>query len=226
MKKRLKIIFNILTTLIIALAIVIAIATIFSVFDVFNLPRLYVVQSGSMSPTISTGSIAVTDQTRQNSSDLKVGDIITFSGMNEDDIPITHRIVEITEDNGYITKGDANDSPDSRVIYPREVLGKVLFSIPLLGYPVGFAKTQTGFVLMIAIPATIIVYSELMNVKNEVKKLIAEKKKNKAENMSPAANKKEEGALNNKVTKAKKNAADSFNFGFDGKVKANESKKK
>ena len=36
------------------------------------------------------------------------------------------------------------------------VLGKTLFSIPLIGYVVEFAKTQTGLVLLIIIPAIII----------------------------------------------------------------------
>ncbi|MCL4366902.1 hypothetical protein M1563_01915, partial [Patescibacteria group bacterium] len=40
-------------------------------------------------------------------------------------------------------------------------------------------KTPTGFILLVIIPATIIVYSELMNIKNETVKLLAERKRRK-----------------------------------------------
>jgi len=36
---------------------------------------------------------------------------------------------------------------------------------------VTFAKSKEGFLLLIVIPATLIIYSEILNIKNEIKKL-------------------------------------------------------
>lgn len=152
----------------------------------FGLPksfRLFVVQSGSMEPTVKTGSLVIVQPENQ----YKKNDIITFKSRPDADIRnpgllITHRIVDIKEDKGevfFTTKGDANNAPDMESRPAGNVLGKVVFSIPYLGYPVGFAKTQTGFILLIVIPATIIVYSEAITIKNETAKLLAKRRKRK-----------------------------------------------
>jgi len=152
----------------------------------FGLPksfRLFVVQSGSMEPKIKTGSIVVV----QPQKEYKKDEVITFKTRSDADeknpkLLITHRIVDIKDDKGgtrFITKGDANNAPDMEERPAGNVLGKVVFAIPYLGYPVGFAKTQTGFIILIVIPATIIIYSELMAIKNEAKKLLEIRKKRK-----------------------------------------------
>jgi len=152
----------------------------------FGLPksfRLFVVQSGSMEPAIKRGSLVIVQPQKQYQKD----EIITFKSRPDADIKnpgllITHRIVDIKDDNGgvfFTTKGDANESPDMDTRPTGSVLGKVVFTISYLGYPVGFAKTQTGFILLIVVPATIIVYSELLTIKNEALRLVRERKKRK-----------------------------------------------
>jgi signal peptidase len=136
-----------------------------------------------MEPTIKTGSLVFV----RPGSNYSVGDIITFKNKLSDDIKnpkltTTHRINSIEEKDGsviYATKGDANNAPDLSKTSKDLVLGKVVFMVPYLGYPVGYAKTQTGFVVLIVIPATIIVYSELMNIKEEAKRLVKERAKRK-----------------------------------------------
>lgn len=152
----------------------------------FGMPgsyKLFVVQTGSMQPAIKTGSLVVIKPFDK----YENGEVISYKVQPTADIKnpkavITHRVYEVSQEKGityYTTKGDANETPDFNKVAKDSVLGKVILNIPLLGYPVGFAKTQTGFVLLIVIPATIIVYSELMNIKNEAKKLIAERRKRK-----------------------------------------------
>lgn len=94
--------------------------------------RTYTVLSGSMKPKINPGDIVVVTNKANNK--LKKDDIITFK--EENDV-ITHRIIDI-KDNGYITKGDNNNSIDSFIVYPENVIGKVLFHIPKIGYIVEF----------------------------------------------------------------------------------------
>jgi signal peptidase len=127
------------------------------------------VQSGSMEPAIHTGSVVIVAP--QN--DYKIGEIITFGELGETKIPITHRIHDIKIVNGesvFITKGDANDVPDKNETPRSEVKGKVLFSIPLLGYLINFIKKPLGFALVIIVPALWIVFGEIKKIIAEVKK--------------------------------------------------------
>lgn len=148
------------------------IIAVFLVASTLNLPRgfkLYTVQSGSMEPAIKVGSLIISQKT----TGYQAGDVITFKNAPA---PITHRIAEI-KDSIYTTKGDANDSADTEPVRQEQILGKVVFSLPFLGYPVGFAKTKEGFIGLIVIPATIIVYSEILNIKNEIKKIRRRRRK-------------------------------------------------
>lgn len=88
-----------------------------------------VVISGSMETTINMGDIALVMKIR-NPSEVKVGDIIAF--WNENQIVI-HRVVDITE-NGFITKGDAVPSPDPFIVESNAIIGKVIGSIPKIGW--------------------------------------------------------------------------------------------
>jgi signal peptidase len=151
---------------------------LFLVASTLNIPggyKLYTVQSGSMLPQIKIGSIVVSRQ----ASAYQVGDIITFKNAPA---PVTHRIFSATESAGrlnFITKGDANETPDTEPVLQEQVLGKVIATLPFLGYPVAFAKTKQGFLFLIIIPAVIIVYSEILNIKNEVIKLLKKRKAKK-----------------------------------------------
>lgn len=83
--------------------------------------QLYKVQSGSMSPTLPIGSIILSKKP-SDASALKVGDIVTFS---QNGIIVTHRIIEIVNDNGikYRTKGDnPSNSPDINLLSPKDVI--------------------------------------------------------------------------------------------------------
>ena len=94
--------------------------------------RLYIVESGSMEPTIKMGSMIIVKELP--ASEIEVRDMVIFNG-NEKDERVTHRVVAI-ENNGesFITRGDANNMDDP---YPREksnVIGRIIFSIPFIGY--------------------------------------------------------------------------------------------
>jgi len=127
------------------------------------------VLSGSMEPTIKTGAVVVV----KPEADYKIGDIITFGLNTKTQTPITHRIHDIKVVGGnavYITKGDANNAPDVKEIQKSDIIGKVLFSIPYLGYLVNFIKRPIGFMLIIIVPAGIVIYDEIRKIYAEVKK--------------------------------------------------------
>ena len=95
------------------------------------------VLSGSMSPTFNRGDAVVINKlTTKEKDELKKGDIIQFvSGTKY----VVHRINDITNDeNGnkmFITKGDHNNTVDATEVAMEDVIGKVSFVIPLIGYP-------------------------------------------------------------------------------------------
>lgn len=179
MKKIIKLIYWLVLTIVVVVAGL-------SAMSVLGIPqglRTFVVQSGSMEPAIKTGSLVFV----KPQSDYQVSDIITAKLDTNSDIKnpattVTHRITDINTDDGnisYVTKGDANQSPDMNPRPKDMVIGKVILTLPYLGFPVGFAKTQTGFIIMIVIPATIIIYGELLKIKGEIVAIIKNKKNSK-----------------------------------------------
>lgn len=105
--------------------------------------RLYYVQSGSMEPELPVGSLCVVKicETEQ----IKKGDVIAFDSGSA---KVVHRVLSIQE-NGYQTKGDANESPDPEVVPKEQVQGKVVARIPRLGYLIAFLKSKAGIVLLV-----------------------------------------------------------------------------
>jgi signal peptidase I, archaeal type len=122
-----------------------------------------------MEPAIRTGSIVV----MAPAADYKIGEVITFGVISKTETPVTHRIKDIKIVDGkpvYITKGDANNTADTKEIAPGEVDGKVLFSIPFLGYALNFVKQPIGFSLVIIVPAILIIWEEAKKIFHEIAK--------------------------------------------------------
>ena len=88
-----------------------------------------VVISGSMEPTLKVGGILYYEKIDINEFDE--GDILVYQTKEH---IISHRIVNINE-NGFITKGDINNSVDNYLVSDEQILGKgTNWSIPFIGY--------------------------------------------------------------------------------------------
>ena len=93
--------------------------------------RPLVVLSGSMEPSVPVGSLLIIN-TRDK--DAEAGDIVTYSVKSgSDELYVTHRVIEVADDGGFLTKGDANETPDGYIGSDR-VVGSFVFSIPYLGF--------------------------------------------------------------------------------------------
>jgi signal peptidase len=172
--KTVKLIIKVIYNIVFVLLIVSSLFVILTSYDIIKGYNFYVVMSGSMEPTIHTGSIiTVTEQETYNKDD-----IITVKMKNDPNQTYTHRIVEVTQE-GYQTKGDANESADPDIATEELVIGKTVLNIPILGYLAHFAKQPTGFIIMIIIPCIIIIASEINNIKEFVKEKLEEKKESK-----------------------------------------------
>jgi signal peptidase len=116
-------------------------------------------------PAIPVGSIAMIKPV--NPETLNIGDIICFK--LSEPTSITHRIINITNE-GFITKGDANEDPDQWIVKKENVIGKLVFTIPYIGYIGYFVRTPTGLILLIVLPASLIIIIEIRNIIKELKK--------------------------------------------------------
>ncbi len=124
----------------------------------------YIIITGSMEPNIMIDDAVVT--MRRSKEDIKVNDVITFVSQNpnHNGVTITHRVVGIVKlDNGkvsYRTKGDHNSIPDSSLVEYDNILGKVLFKIPKIGYLQTIIKNYKLLVLIV-IPCMLIIFSDI-----------------------------------------------------------------
>mgnify|MGYP001614624548 FL=1 len=157
----------------------IAILVLVSAFPIAGNIQIKVVQSGSMEPTIKTGSVVIIKPT----SSYKIGDVVTFEGNFKDakgkKIPISHRIVEMKVGGSqpiYITKGDANEERDSKEVLQNQIIGKMYLAIPYLGYAIETARTTYGFLALVIIPAVIIIYDQSVKVFKELKRIYGKRK--------------------------------------------------
>ena len=95
---------------------------------------VHVVASGSMVPSLKVGDLvfAVSDDVVPPA----MGDVVIFKGTKlsgEAIGPFAHRIIGGNAASGWITKGDANTSPDTFQSTSTEIMGRVLFSVPGVG---------------------------------------------------------------------------------------------
>jgi signal peptidase len=132
-----------------------------------------------MEPAIKTGSIVVD----KSFPSYNIGDVVTYHNREDNAQTITHRLVTETVSGGITqmtTRGDANGVSDAISITPDLIIGKVMFSIPYLGFLVGFTRTTPGFIVLIIIPVTLIVYEEIRKIHHETKQIVKRRKEKKS----------------------------------------------
>lgn len=174
MKVYLKLILGVFQTLI--LLVLISLSTI----SFYPKLHFYTINSGSMEPTLKTGSLIYIASYKLD--ELKKGDIITFiSGQNQKSI-VTHRIADLQKITQKIslpgdqkqtkekiiyeitTKGDANDQNDTALVSPSQILGVYHASVPYLGYLISYTKTPSGFFMLIVFPICLLIVAEVVEI--------------------------------------------------------------
>lgn len=117
---------------------------------------LIMFKTGSMSPTIPTGSLAVVREIP--AADIRIGDVTTVP-RGDGLLPVTHRVVSSTPVGGGVysitMKGDANDSPDAQPYEVTEVR-KVLWHAPGLAFVVS-TVSQPKYMAGITVAASLLV---------------------------------------------------------------------
>jgi signal peptidase len=113
--------------------------------------RLYIVDTGSMSPALVPGDVALDGPAKGN---YHPGEIITFRHSDLTTDVVTHRITDLQS--GVIhTKGDANRTADVWGIRPNQVQGVYVLKVSRLGYLLIFLRQPAGVVLVAGLLALI-----------------------------------------------------------------------
>ena len=132
----------------------------------------YVIISGSMEPIIKVKDAVIIRRVEEK--DIERGDVVTYLSMDPTyyGILITHRIVNITEENGkkvYITKGDNNATIDRSPITFEQIKGKVVMRIPKIGYLKYFLVNSYGWIIAVVIPSLAVISYDIFKLIKKIK---------------------------------------------------------
>ena len=136
----------------------ILLALIISILYIIGI-RPYVVQTGSMEPTIPVASICFVNHHADFAS-LQIGDIVAFR-IGENTL-VTHRISGKSEE-GFITKGDANEIEDNAPMTAENFVGKNIFHIPKAGILFFYLKTLWGKIAFVSFSLFLLFIGHMMD---------------------------------------------------------------
>jgi signal peptidase I len=114
--------------------------------------RSLTVLTGSMEPTLETGSVVIDEMIAPT--EARVGDIVTFSDPAHPDRTITHRLRSawVEGDTAHmVTKGDANDTPERWDVEVDGQIGRVMFHVPKLGHVRAFVGTRQAYIILLLV---------------------------------------------------------------------------
>ena len=124
--------------------------------------RSFTMRSGSMTPAIETGDVVVTEPIAPLSA--RVGDIVTFRDPEGSGKLFSHRVQSIRPvgaDVRFVTRGDANTSTENWNVPADGSVGKVLYTVPKIGYALMWTGTVPARIALIVIPALLLCWTGL-----------------------------------------------------------------
>ncbi len=201
--KTLDLIKNILTWIVVAIAVLMMIFTIISATTLDRNNRslfgfkMYKILSDSMKATdFAAGDLIFVKEV--DPATLKEGDIISYTSTNTDNFGevITHKIRRLTTDGngnpGFVTYGTTTNEDDPKVVTYPYVLGKYCGKLPKLGYFFEFLQTTPGYIVCILIPFVLLILSQGVNSVRLFRKYKAEQNAALEEEKAKLASEKEE----------------------------------
>ena len=170
MKKVVNAIINVLSTLMMIVAVCVMVFTIISV-NTFNRQdrslmgyKAFIVLSDSMSATdFDAGDLVLTKDV--NPAELQEGDIIAYISENPDNYGevVTHKIRAVNPDGTFTTYGTTTDTNDAYPVSWEQVLGKYDRAIPKVGAFFNFLKTTPGYICCIFVPFALLIMMQGLN---------------------------------------------------------------
>ena len=202
-KKTLDIIKNVVTWIVVALAVAMMIFTIISATTLDRNNRslfgrkMFIVNSDSMKATdFAAGDLILVKEVDPKT--LKEGDIISYTSTNTENFGklVTHKIRKLTTtasgDPGFITYGTTTGEDDKTVVTYPYIVGKYTGKIPKMGHFFQFLKTTPGYIVCILVPFMLLILSQAYESVKLFKQYKAEQNAALEEEKSKIAAEKEE----------------------------------
>ena len=132
-------------------------------FCLFLLPQTAgctprVVISGSMEPAVPVGSIVYTNRWIKQEN-IKEGDIIAY-GLSGG-VSVLHRVVETNKKSRKMCKnGEGNEVRGTGALSDEQNIGKIIFSLPYVGYLISVFKRRSIWLGTIAVGILLIILQQ------------------------------------------------------------------
>lgn len=122
----------------------------------------YEVQTGSMRPTLTPGTLVVVRPVDPD--EIRIGSVITYQLESGQEQVVTHRVTgfglnNVTGDRTFRTTGDANDAVDPEPVRPVQIRGEVWYAVPFVGR---LNDLLTGRLPVMAVVAGLLGYAVAM----------------------------------------------------------------
>lgn len=162
-----------------------------------------IVLTDSMYPEIESGDLIICHTIKAE--DVKVEDVISFFDPAGNGTSIvTHRVIEIVEENGEIsfrTKGDFNNTEDKDLVPAENLVGIYQSRIAGAGKIAMFMQSTAGLIICVVLPIVLLVGYDIIrrriyekNKQSDTDALLAELEALKAEKAAKEAENAEEKA--------------------------------
>ena len=126
-----------------------------------------IVLTDSMYPEIASGDLIICNTAEPE--EIRVNDVISFfDPMGSGTSVVTHRVLEIVEEDGklsYRTKGDNNNAEDQVLVPQDKLVGIYRSRIPGLGNVAMFMQTTPGLILCVVCPVLLMVGFDMLRRK-------------------------------------------------------------
>ena len=142
-----------------------------------------IVLTDSMHPEIESGDLIICNTAEAE--DIKVNDIISFFDPAGNGTSIvTHRVIEIVEEDGEIffrTRGDNNNTEDKELVPAENLVGVYKMRIAGAGHIAMFMQSTAGLIVCVVLPIILLVGYDIIrrriyeqNKKEDTDALLAE----------------------------------------------------
>lgn len=127
-----------------------------------------IVLTDSMYPEIESGDLIINNTI--DADDVKEGDVISFYDPQGNGTTIvTHRVVEVVEDNGELffrTRGDNNNTEDKELVPADDLVGIYKSRIPGAGNVAMFMQSTPGLIICVVLPIILFIAYDLIRRKS------------------------------------------------------------
>lgn len=126
-----------------------------------------IVLTDSMYPQIKSGDLIICHTAEAE--EIQEGDVISFfDPMGSGTAVVTHRVLEVIEENGELsfrTKGDNNNAEDQVLVPEKNLVGIYRSRIPALGNVAMFMQTTPGLIVCVVCPVLLLVGFDMLRRK-------------------------------------------------------------